>query len=197
MRKLDPAKHEERRRHIIDAAGRCFARDGLRGATMADICAEAQMSPGNVYYYFDSKEAILAARAEVVLQRWLDSFAELIDADPSVLLPSHVMAMTRRSEITEGATHFDILAEAGRNPAIAELMKRHGAAVRAVFSDYLRKAQTAGRVDPALDADVAASVILGLMQSAREWLARDAAFDVDAYLAMLDRMTRDLLAPGA
>ena len=41
MRKLDPVRHEQRRREILAAAGRCFARDGFRGASISDICAEA------------------------------------------------------------------------------------------------------------------------------------------------------------
>jgi TetR/AcrR family transcriptional repressor of uid operon len=41
MRKIDPVKHEEKRQEILEAAGRCFARKGFQGATISDICAEA------------------------------------------------------------------------------------------------------------------------------------------------------------
>ncbi len=55
MRKLDPVKHEEKRREILAAAGRCFARDGFRGASISQICAEAGISSGHLYHYFASK----------------------------------------------------------------------------------------------------------------------------------------------
>jgi len=67
MRKVDPVKHEKKRRDILEAAARCFARDGFRGASTADICAEAKISPGHLYHYFASKEAIMGAMAEAKL----------------------------------------------------------------------------------------------------------------------------------
>jgi len=53
-----------RRRQILDAAVTCFARQGLHRTTMQDIFREAELSPGAVYRYFPSKEAILRAIAE-------------------------------------------------------------------------------------------------------------------------------------
>ena len=49
---------------ILAAAQRCFVRSGFHGASMQDICAEAGMSPGNLYRYFPSKEALIAGIAE-------------------------------------------------------------------------------------------------------------------------------------
>src|SRR5215467_9131451 len=59
MRRLDPVKHEEKRQEILAAAKACFARDGFLGISIADICQEAGISPGHLYHYFDSKDAIL------------------------------------------------------------------------------------------------------------------------------------------
>src|SRR5260221_11274361 len=69
MRKVDPVKHEKKRQDILEAAGRCFVRDGFRGASTSDICAEAKISPGHLYHYFASKEAIMAAMAEANLDQ--------------------------------------------------------------------------------------------------------------------------------
>lgn len=200
MRKIDPARHEERRRQIMEAAGRRLARDGFRGATMARICAEAGMSPGAVYHYFESKEAIVAARMEAVLERWTGAFAELIESgEPLSILPSRVLALSAQAEagIHQGASRpgYDTLAEAARNPVLAEIVKRHGDAVRALFSDFLKSAQAGGKVDPALDAEVAAAALLGMSQSAREWMARDPQFDPRAYLALMDELAKGMLTP--
>ncbi|AXW40894.1 hypothetical protein CJO89_22165 (plasmid) [Ralstonia solanacearum] len=46
MRTIDPVKHEKRRQEILAAADRCFRRDGFRGASISNICAEARMSSG-------------------------------------------------------------------------------------------------------------------------------------------------------
>ena len=54
-------KHGEKRQEILGAAKRTFLRSGLRGASIAAICSEAGISPGHLYHYFDSKEAVFAA----------------------------------------------------------------------------------------------------------------------------------------
>ena len=62
-----PMTRAERREaqtvRILDAAKKCFVRSGFQGASMHDICKEAEMSPGALYRYFPSKEAIIEAIA--------------------------------------------------------------------------------------------------------------------------------------
>src|ERR1700676_2390852 len=77
MRKVDQAKYEERRVQILKAAEDCFRRDGLRGASIDDICTAAHMSPGHLYHYFDSKEAIIEALFESHQKREAAAFDEL------------------------------------------------------------------------------------------------------------------------
>ena len=55
---------EERRRQILRAAMACFARRGFHLTTMNDISAEAQISVGLIYRYFDSKDAVITFMAE-------------------------------------------------------------------------------------------------------------------------------------
>ena len=61
MPKVTEAHLEARRSQILDAAWTCFARKGYHQATMQDICQESGLSPGAIYRYFESKEAILIA----------------------------------------------------------------------------------------------------------------------------------------
>jgi TetR/AcrR family transcriptional regulator, repressor for uid operon len=64
MRRANTQLQSDRRDEILAAAQRCFVRSGFHGASMQDICAEADMSPGNLYRYFPSKEALIAGIAE-------------------------------------------------------------------------------------------------------------------------------------
>ena len=64
MPKLKPEVQHARREHILDAAEQCFARAGFHRTTMHDICKEAGVSPGALYVYFDSKEALIAGISE-------------------------------------------------------------------------------------------------------------------------------------
>src|ERR1700738_1806506 len=64
MRRANAQLQSDRRDEILAAAERCFVRSGFHGASMQDICAEAGMSPGNLYRYFPSKEALIAGICE-------------------------------------------------------------------------------------------------------------------------------------
>lgn len=56
---------KERRRHqLLAAAKTVFARKGFHAATIADVAREAKLSYGSVYWYFDSKDALIHALLE-------------------------------------------------------------------------------------------------------------------------------------
>src|SRR5471030_1915341 len=85
MRTLDPVKHDEKRQEILLAAWRCLARDGFRGASTADICKEAGISPGHLYHYFASKEAIVTAITAGGLERIEARFGEMMQSSNALI----------------------------------------------------------------------------------------------------------------
>jgi TetR/AcrR family fatty acid metabolism transcriptional regulator len=62
---------EDRRKRILDAAVRVFARRGYHGARVGDIATEAGVAHGLLYHYFSSKDEVL----ETVFR---DNFGELV-----------------------------------------------------------------------------------------------------------------------
>jgi AcrR family transcriptional regulator len=54
------------RQRLLVAGKRVFERDGFLQARVADIAAEAGVSHGSFYHYFDSKESIFRVIAEAV-----------------------------------------------------------------------------------------------------------------------------------
>jgi len=64
MPRITPAVRTERRQNIIEAAWRCAARRGFGDLTVDEVCAEASLSKGAFYGYFDSKQALLLALLE-------------------------------------------------------------------------------------------------------------------------------------
>jgi AcrR family transcriptional regulator len=54
-------KGRRTREHILEAARRVFARDGYVNARMLDVAAEAELSLGGIYRYFENKEDLFAA----------------------------------------------------------------------------------------------------------------------------------------
>ena len=59
MPKISEEVRSERRQALIDAAWRCAARQGYHAMTVDDVCAEAGVSKGAFYGYFDSKQHLL------------------------------------------------------------------------------------------------------------------------------------------
>jgi AcrR family transcriptional regulator len=61
--------HEERRQELVDAAWRVIHREGVEGATVREIAAEADCSPGSLRYYFPTQAELLAFAMELVAER--------------------------------------------------------------------------------------------------------------------------------
>ena len=64
MPKIAEAKKAARRQQFVDAAWRCAATKGYRDMTVDDVCAEAGLSKGAFYGYFDQKRDLLVALLE-------------------------------------------------------------------------------------------------------------------------------------
>lgn len=76
MPRISEQRRASRRRVFLDAARRCFAAQGLAGATMEDITREAGTSVGAIYPYFATKDDLIRA----AIAESLDEFDLLLDA---------------------------------------------------------------------------------------------------------------------
>jgi len=74
----------DKRRLILDAAVRVFARQGFHTCRVSDIADEAGVAYGLVYHYFSSKEQILDT---LFLERWDVMLTAIAEADESPRAP--------------------------------------------------------------------------------------------------------------
>src|ERR1700759_231616 len=74
----------EKRRQILDAAVRVFARQGFHATRVSDIADDAGVAYGLVYHYFGSKDAVLDT---LFLERW-DVMLEVIRETDAGDLPA-------------------------------------------------------------------------------------------------------------
>ena len=74
----------DKRRQILDAAIRVFARQGFYATRVSDIADEAGVAYGLVYHYFKSKDEVLN---ELFSERWSLLLAAIEEADRSDLSP--------------------------------------------------------------------------------------------------------------
>ena len=114
-----------RQAHILDAAEACFVRNGFHRTTMQDLARGAGMSPGNIYRYFDSKEAVVLGLAERERERGAVLVEMLEQAGDRRSVLTGILA-AYFTEMTRGAAilRLDIWAEATRNPAIGAMIAR-------------------------------------------------------------------------
>jgi AcrR family transcriptional regulator len=115
----------DRRSQILDAALICFAKRGFHQTSMHDISAEAGISVGLIYRYFENKEAVISAMADhhkkeisEVLQRAKQAPTLLESLE--ILFTAHCC-----EEATRMVSAFvvDLYAEASRNPSVADLVR--------------------------------------------------------------------------
>jgi TetR/AcrR family transcriptional regulator, fatty acid metabolism regulator protein len=140
----------DKRRVILDAAVRVFARQGFHTCRVADIADEARVAYGLVYHYFSSKEEILDT---LFVERWglmLDAIAEadrehesprdklagiaafIVDSyryDPE-LMKVIIVEVTRAAN-TFGRTHLADISEAYEQIAGIVARAQDGGAFRA------------------------------------------------------------------
>jgi hypothetical protein len=87
-----------------------------------------------------------------------------------------VAGLENAVRVKQSETHlptFDILAEAGRDPSIAKLLRDHNLALRSRFAAFLCRGQEKGHIDRSLEPDLAACVLISIQDAAKALLARD------------------------
>jgi TetR/AcrR family transcriptional repressor of uid operon len=143
----------ERQTRILDAAERVFARAGFHAATMQDVAAEAGMSPGNLYRYFASKDAIIAGMAERDRTLIAADFADLDPTKGSVL--DQLETLGRKHLIEEprekAVICMQIWAEASRNPQMASMCAAIDATVVGGLAFAIAGAKASGELPANLD----------------------------------------------
>jgi AcrR family transcriptional regulator len=194
MRRANAQRQSDRRLEILDAAERCFARSGFHGTSMQEICAEAAMSPGNLYRYFPSKEALIAGICERNRADAAESFLAVDRAESffeglAALAQHHLV---ERAE-EEASLCAEIMAECRRNPEIARLHTEIERDIKARLIDLLRRAAARGEISATLDLDAAATMLMVLADGMSWRRVSDPAFNAEAVLPHMMRMVECLL----
>ena len=188
-------RQSDRRTEILDAAERCFARAGFHRASMQDICGEAAMSPGNLYRYFPSKEALIAGICERNRTDAVASFA-LVDSAPDFIEGLAGLARHHLVDRTDAEVGLcaEIMAESRRHPDIAKLYQGIEHDIKERIAAMLRNAAERGEIRSDLDVDAAATVLMVLGDGMSWRRSVEPAFDAEGALPLILEMVHCLLA---
>ena len=152
------------------------------------------MSPGNLYRYFPSKEALIAGIAERDRAEVAQQFAraDLSHGLFAVLegLAHHYFAERQREQVL---LCTEVMAEARRRPDIARIFAAFDADVRQWLGDLLRAAAERGDIPGDIDRDGVITMLMVIADGVWWRRALDPDFDPEAVLPIFMDITRHML----
>jgi TetR/AcrR family transcriptional regulator, repressor for uid operon len=179
------SRDPNRRGHILAAAERAFVRQGFHAATMHDVAAEAEMSPGNLYRYFRSKETIVGGLCARDLAAIGDDFGALTRSDDVF---GGIERMLRKQLVAEPRERFQLIAEiwaeATRNPHIAAICATFDAHVQDGLTAVIDTAKRNGAAAPEIDTAFAVRAVITIGIGLFKRRAHEADFDGENELAL-------------
>jgi AcrR family transcriptional regulator len=192
MPKVTEEHVEARRRQILSAALRCFAREGFHRTTMQDIFRESDLSPGAVYSYFKGKDELIAAIVAEVMSFVGEAAALITEPLPEGRLrrPGEALAeiIDRYQDfelgtVVERARIFPhLVGEQQRNPQLNAAVRTALDTLRGVFETLARAAQERGELDAAVDPEQFSRLPISLMQGLLVQVGvYGEELDIDAY----------------
>lgn len=121
---------EDRTVMILEGVKRAFAEKGFDGASMQDLAREAQMSVGNFYRYFPSKNAIVEAMIARDLADVQRDFERVRSSDDQAQALVEIMRHRLDTlDCADGPLWAEIDAAAIRRPEIGKVVQRMEATI--------------------------------------------------------------------
>lgn len=133
------AVHNEKdgRQRILAAARSLFGSNGFHQTPMTDLAGAADVSVGQIYRLFKSKEDIIAALVRDHADQWCNDMAGLrqhLEAGNVDVECIFEQVLLHSIDEEEDGLAFDIFAEAFRNPAVGDTIGD----MCARFREYIR-----------------------------------------------------------
>jgi AcrR family transcriptional regulator len=156
---------------VLEHATKLFAAKGFDGTSLQDIADAMGLTRGAIYYYFENKEALLAALVEEVTigaARDIDVWRAAAQGSPSERL--RALVRQRALYVLERGPKIRVL-ELAEAAVPRDLAKRHREAKRRILEEYssiIRQGILKGEF-VAQDDRVAAFAIIGMMNWTAWW----------------------------
>ncbi|MEV7387398.1 TetR/AcrR family transcriptional regulator [Streptomyces sp. NPDC091215] len=168
MPKVTQQHMDARREQILDAARRCFLRDGFHSTSMQDLFAESGLSAGAVYRHFTSKDEMILAIAEENMSDVLDitlTVATNRQGQSMGAVMAELLDVIRVKSVEEDVAGLAVLVwgEAMRNPSLARKLDHLIGRIRANLVTLVRDHQERGGLPADVTAEAIASTMLSIL----------------------------------
>jgi AcrR family transcriptional regulator len=165
----DGEKAVEKKRDILRAASEVFRHKGLHATGMREIAAEAGMHAGNLYYYFENKQALLAFCQQDSLTQLQAMAEEVLGSEPRAdrrlrrLIVEHVRILN--DSIPGSLAHLEV--EALEEPWRRDIQRQRDQYENA-YRHVIQEGVKSG-IFRSADAKVAALMVLGALNWTVKW----------------------------
>ena len=189
---------EQRRQDLLDAAVRLFAEKGVRDATVAEISAAAGVAKGTFYLYFDSREHLLAALRELLVERALERALSYYDRVGREDIWSLVDGMTEAmiELLYEQKDIIQAVTSEGMTPDTAEVFAECDRKLNALVADGIRQGIQSGDFHVVHPEATAALLNNATEGAVVEAILHDSGLTKAEIIAAAKEMARKVLAPG-
>jgi AcrR family transcriptional regulator len=149
---------EDKRRHLLDAAVRVFARKGFHASRVGDIAEEAGVAHGLLYHYFESKDQVLEA---IFHENWSVLIARIASVEetgePAADQLRHIATIVLRTWLHLPDVVRVVVQEFGRSPELADRIGELTLpidAIRRVITRGIERGEFRQDIDPRFAATV-------------------------------------------
>jgi TetR/AcrR family transcriptional regulator, fatty acid metabolism regulator protein len=155
---------EDKRRLLLDAAVRVFARNGYHDCRVGDIAKEAGVAYGLLYHYFRSKDEVLETIFRDTWGAMLTAIGGVEDSgDPARVQIRKVAAIVLRSWQSDPDLVRVIVREITRSPHLGGEVEEIEQAF-AALERIVRRGQEQGEFRTDIDARLASQVLYGALE---------------------------------
>jgi TetR/AcrR family transcriptional regulator, fatty acid metabolism regulator protein len=160
----DRSHAEDKRRLLLDAAVRVFARKGYHAARVGDIAEEAGVAYGLLYHYFDSKEDVLRS---VFRETWRALIGTIKSVEQAGEAPREQLRKVAEILLRSWRRDPDLVRvlvlDVTRSPLLPGEMDEIAASFAAI-QEIVERGQADGSIRPDLDARLASYIFYGAVE---------------------------------
>ncbi len=187
---------EDKRKLLLDAAVRVFARNGYHGARVGDIAEEAGVAHGLLYHYFDSKEQVLQVVFRENFGELLGRFREVEQADePAAEKLAGLAKILLRSWRNDPDLVTVMVREVARSPQLEPQVGEVREAF-AIIERVIVQGQAEGSFRADVDARFASWVVYGGLEEILTGWVLGGLPDADEDVARAERTAIDVALGG-
>jgi AcrR family transcriptional regulator len=187
---------EEKRRQILAAAVRVFAREGFHGSRVGDVAREAGVAHGLVYHYFSSKDELLET---IFRDTWGELLAAIREVEASAAEPREqlrqVAAILLRAWRRDPDLVRVLVREIARSPAIGRRVDQLDEAFEAI-ARIVERGQARGDFRGELDPRLASYIFYGAVEEILTGWVLGRLPDGDDEVARAERTLAQVIGAG-